>query len=68
VVFTWRTQDVSSFSWTFLLMWAIGVFLTFIYILHDNMQIKKYQYPLLLNYLVNIVGTSYLVVAKIIYT
>ena len=68
VVFTWKTHDVSSFSWTFLLMWSIGVFLTFIYILHDNIQIKKYQYPLLLNYLVNILGTSYLVVAKIIYT
>jgi len=68
VILTWKTHDVTSFAWTFLLMWAIGVFLTFIYILHDNIQDKKYQYPLLLNYMVNIVGTFYLVFAKFIYS
>ncbi|MCD6596804.1 MAG: PQ-loop repeat-containing protein [Bacteroidales bacterium] len=68
VVLTWRTHDVESFSWSFLLMWAIGVFLTFIYILFDNIQDKKFQYPLLLNYLVNILGTFYLVFAKFMYS
>ena len=67
VAFTWRTHDVSSFSWPFLLMWNIGVFLTFLYILDDNLRLKKYQYPLLLNYLVNILGTAYLVYAKFMY-
>jgi len=68
VVLTWKTHDVSSFSWSFLLMWAIGVFLTFIYILYDNLRDKKFQYPLLLNYLVNILGTFYLVFAKFLYS
>jgi hypothetical protein len=49
-------------------MWSIGVFLTFIYITADNLRVKKFQYPLLLNYLVNIVGTSYLVFAKFMYS
>ncbi len=65
---TWTTSDVSSFSWSFLLMWNIGVLLTFFYILYDNLKIKKYQYPLLINYLVNILGTAYLVYAKFIYS
>jgi uncharacterized protein with PQ loop repeat len=68
VVLTWKTHDVDSFSWSFLLMWAIGVFLTFVYILYDNYKDGKFQYPLLLNYFVNILGTSYLVYAKILYT
>jgi uncharacterized protein with PQ loop repeat len=68
VILTWRTHDVDSFSWSFLLMWAIGVFLTFIYILYDNIHDKKFQYPLLLNYLVNILGTFYLVFAKFMYS
>jgi len=67
VVRTWQTHDVSSFSWSFLLLWAIGVFLTFIYILADNIRDRKFQFPLLLNYLVNIVGTFYLVFAKFMY-
>lgn len=68
VILTWKSHDVASFSWSFLLMWSIGVLLTFIYILFDNIQDKKFQYPLLLNYLVNILGTSYLVFAKFIYS
>jgi uncharacterized protein with PQ loop repeat len=68
VIQTYRTHDVDSFSWSFLLMWAFGVLFTFIYILHDNSLVKKYQYPLLLNYLVNILATFYLVIAKFIYS
>ncbi len=65
---TWTTHDVSSFSWMFLLMWSFGVFFTFIYLLHDNYINKKYQFPLLLNYFVNIVATFYLVTAKFMYS
>ena len=65
---TWQTHDMDSFSWPFLLMWAFGVFFTFIYILHDNKKDQKYQWPLLLNYLVNIIATFYLVVAKFMYS
>jgi uncharacterized protein with PQ loop repeat len=68
LVRTWRTHDVSSFSWSFLLLWAIGVFMTFIYIMADNIRDHKFQFPLLLNYLVNILGTFYLVFAKFAYT
>lgn len=65
---TWVTHDISSFNWSFLLMWNIGVILTFFYIWYDNYKAKKYQWPLLLNYLVNILGTGYLVFAKFVYT
>jgi uncharacterized protein with PQ loop repeat len=61
---TWRTHDVTSFNWSFLLMWAGGVFLTFIYIAAGNIESGDYQWPLWLNYAVNIVGTFYLVYAK----
>jgi len=65
---TWRSHDVDSFSWYFLLMWAGGVLLTFIYIAHDNLAKGEYQWPLWLNYIVNILGTIYLVYAKIKYS
>lgn len=64
---TFTTHDVDSFSWSFLLMWAFGVLFTFIYIIQDNYMVKKYQWPLLLNYLVNILATFYLVFAKFLY-
>ncbi len=64
---TWKTHDVSSFNWSFLLMWTFGVIFTFIYLIHDNYQSKRYQYPMLLNYLVNVIGTVYLVYAKLIF-
>jgi len=64
VVQTWRTQDVSSFNWPFLLMWSFGVLFTFIYIAYGDFHRGIYQWPLWLNYLVNIFATFYLVYAK----
>lgn len=65
---TFKTHDVSSFSWSFLLMWALGVLFTFIYIFQgDIAKGVEYQYPLWLNYIVNIIATSYLVFAKFKY-
>ncbi|GET28423.1 PQ-loop domain-containing transporter [Prolixibacter sp. SD074] len=64
VIQTWRTHDVSSFNWPFLLMWAFGVLFTFIYIAQGDMARGSFQWPLWLNYLVNILATSYLVYAK----
>lgn len=64
VIQTWKTHDVKSFNWPFLLMWAFGVLFTFIYIAYGNIQTGDYQYPLWLNYLVNIFATFYLVFAK----
>ncbi len=65
---TWKTHDVSSFDWAFLLMWAGGVFLTFIYIAYGDIKAGEYHLPLWLNYLVNILATFYLVFAKIKYS
>ncbi len=64
---TWKTHDVSSFSWSFLLMWAFGVLFTFIYIFYNDLRLKRKQYPLWLNYIVNILATAYLVYAKFMY-
>ena len=64
VVQTWRTKDVSSFNWPFLLMWAFGVLFTFIYIVEGDFAKGVFQYPLWLNYFVNILATFYLVFAK----
>ncbi len=65
---TWRSHDVSSFSWSFLLMWSSGVILVFIYIAGENIMKGDFQWPLWLNYLINILGTIYLVYAKIRYS
>ena len=62
-----RQQDVQSFNWLFLLMWAFGVLFTFVYIAYNDMVVGKYQWPLWLNYLVNIIATFYLVWAKYYY-
>ncbi len=64
---TWKTHDVSSFSWTFLLMWWLGVDFVFVYLVYDNFQQGHFQWSLWLNYLINILGTSYLVYAKFAY-
>ena len=64
---TWKTHDVSSFNWMFLLMWASGVFFTFIYIAYNDVQNNDYHLPLWLNYIVNIIATFYLVFAKFHY-
>ena len=64
---TWRTHDVSSFSWSFLLMWWLGVDFVFIYLVYDNIQQGHFQWSLWLNYLINILGTTYLVYAKFKY-
>jgi len=64
VIQTWRTHDVSSFNWPFLLMWAFGVLFTFVYIAQGDMVRGSFQWPLWLNYLVNILATFYLVYAK----
>jgi uncharacterized protein with PQ loop repeat len=68
VVQTYKTHDVASFNWPFLLMWAFGVFFTFIYIVNGDLKSKKRQYPLWLNYLVNIFATFYLCYAKLIFS
>jgi len=65
---TYKSHDVSSFSWSFILMWCGGVMLTFVYIAQDNIVQGNFQWPLWLNYIVNIVGTTYLVYAKIKFT
>lgn len=65
---TWKTHDVSSFNWPFLLMWAFGVLFTFIYIAYSDWLRSQYQWPLWLNYLVNIFATFYLVWAKFRYS
>ncbi len=64
---TWKTRDVSSFNWPFLLMWAFGVLFTFIYIAYGDIEKGEYQWPLWLNYLVNIFATFYLVFAKFLF-
>lgn len=68
VIQTWETHDMSSFNWPFLLMWAFGVLFTFIYILEGDLRSGNRQYPLWLNYLVNIVATFYLCYAKIMFS
>ncbi|MCT4603122.1 MAG: PQ-loop repeat-containing protein [Marinifilum sp.] len=68
VVQTWKTHDVDSFNWPFLLMWAFGVLFTFIYIVNGDLKSEKRQYPLWLNYLVNIIATFYLCYAKLVYS
>jgi len=68
VIKSYKTQDLSDFSWLFLLMWAFGVLLTFIYIVEGDLKSGKRQYPLWLNYLVNIIATFYLCYAKLIYS
>ncbi len=64
---TWKTHDVSSFSWSFLLMWCLGVYFVFAYLVYDNLSNHHIQYSLWVNYLINILGTTYLVYAKIKY-
>jgi uncharacterized protein with PQ loop repeat len=64
---TWRTHDVSSFSWSFLLMWWLGVILAFTALVYQNLVDKHIYWSFWVNYLINIFGTTYLVYAKLKY-
>ncbi len=64
---TWKTGDTSSFNWPFLLLWAFGVLFTLVYIIDGDLKSGRRQYPLWINYFVNIAGTFYLCYAKLLY-
>jgi uncharacterized protein with PQ loop repeat len=61
----YRTKKCRDISLIFLLMWFIAEILTIIYILYDNTINGKYQLPLLVNYIFNIVIVGYLLVVKL---
>jgi len=61
---TWRSKEADDLSWIFLLMWLWGEILTLIYVLITNTKTGEYQWPLLANYVFNLVLVGYLLYAK----
>ena len=63
----WQTKSANDLSWMFLVMWAIGEVLTSSYVLITNIKLNNYQYPLLINYILNGIVLIYLIYGKIKY-
>jgi len=61
---TYQTKRADDLSWWFLGMWGGGEILTFIYVLNSNIADGAYQYPLLVNYVINFIIIKYLVYVK----
>ena len=61
---TWRTHSVKDLSWLFLIGWCLGEIFTLIYVFLQNVFVGYFQLPLLLNYILNFIITTYLVWAK----
>ena len=64
---TYKTKSAKDFSWCFLGMWLNGEILTFLYVVVKNVEVGVYQYPLLVNYVLNFLIVLYLGYAKFIY-
>jgi uncharacterized protein with PQ loop repeat len=61
---TWRSGSFKDGSWLFLAMWGVGEVLTLVYVLGQNMSSGQMQWPLLLNYTMNMAIVAYLAWAK----
>jgi uncharacterized protein with PQ loop repeat len=61
---TFRTKSCNDLSWLFLGAWLLGEILVLVYIIWDNYETYDFQWPLWLNYILNIIITSYLLLAK----
>jgi len=62
-----RTKHTRDLSWWFLILWGTGEIMSLVYIGTTNWNISFFQWPLYLNYIINIIIVSYLFFAKIKY-
>jgi len=60
----YRTKSASDLSWIFLLMWLFGEIFTLIYVIDENIQLGSFQWPLISNYVMNMILVMYLVYAR----
>lgn len=56
-----------TFHGFFLILWMLGEILTLIYIIIDNSLTSTFNFPLYMNYGLNILLLSYLFYAKAVY-
>lgn len=61
----WQTKSVNDVSFAFVTMWFAGEVLLAVYIVHHNVHHHEYQWPLWLNYGLNIVLSGYLLYLKL---
>jgi len=64
---TYKTRSAGDFSWGFLGLWTFGEIATLIYVLCQNVQSGAYQFPLLINYQMNLFILCFLIYAKFSY-
>ncbi|MDP3966470.1 MAG: PQ-loop domain-containing transporter [archaeon] len=64
VIKTWKSKKADDLSLLFLLFWLLGEFLTFAYIILDDIQEGVNHFPLYVNYFFNIILVLYLIYAK----
>ncbi len=61
---TFRTKKADDLSWLFLVLWFLGEFFVFTYLIIDDIKREITHYPLYINYVFNTVIVIYLIYAK----
>ena len=64
VIQVWKTQDTSSLSKLFLILWGLGEGLTWTYVILQNLALGIIQWPLHINYFFNGLMLLYLLYKK----
>lgn len=62
-----KTKSVDDISWPFLITWGFGEVAMTIYIIDNNLKSGIWQYPLLLNYFVNMAILLGIIYARVKY-
>lgn len=65
VIQVWKTQDTSSLSKAFLILWALGEVCMWTYVIAQNASVGIIQWPLHANYFFNGLMLIYLLYKKL---
>ena len=61
----WKTGKTKDLSMSFLVLWALGLVFTWLYVILQNVDTGNIQWPLHMNYMFNIGTLTYLLQKKI---
>ena len=62
-----KTKRAKDLSWAMLWILEVGEIFSFTYVIYGNIINDQYQWPLLINYIVNFFILGYIIIAKCVY-
>jgi uncharacterized protein with PQ loop repeat len=61
---TYKEKNAKGLAWGMLYLWFLGEGCTLVYILFTNIEVGIYQWPLIINYVINLFLVLFLLYAK----